>query len=218
MNQADLWPSGKITNGAVIMRVTDASDNEIQYLKFSSKWFKGLADGTGDYLIAKEFGAFVTEEMQWYPSCWPNGIPPKPADWPEDPETEITDSTTPADLGITGGAFKAAKPAELKKLAKWAKAKGVPFAGESVNAMAFDAAGNPATDFEKAYLLNCAVDGVAKAEAAFKFKAIEPGKEPTIDGDFNGTLKVYGATTLENGGDWATDKPNAKFYKATLTR
>ena len=218
LNQADLWPSGKITNGAVIMRVTDASDGEIQYLKFSSKWFKGLADGTGDYLIAKDFGTSVTEETLWYPSCWPNGVPPKPADWPEDPETEITEETTPSDLGITEGAFAEATPAELKKLAKWAKAKGVPFAGESVNAMAFDAAGNPATDFAKAYLLNCALEDVEDAEASFKFQAIEPGKEPTIEGDFNGTLKVYGATTLENGGDWATDKPNAKFYKATLTR
>ena len=94
----------------------------------------------------------------------------------------------------------------------------MPYGGEAVNTMAFDADGHPTTDFEKAYLLNCTIEEVAEKEAAFKFNAIVPGETPTIEGDFNGTLTIWGATTLENGGAWAKDKPDAHCFKATLTR
>lgn len=137
-----------------------------------------------------------------------------PADWPEDPETEITDATKPADLGITAGAFATATPAELKKLATWAKANKVPFGGEEVNGLAFADTGY--TDFEKAYLLNCAIEEVAEKEAAFKFTAIVPGEVPTIEGDFNGTLTILGAETLE--GPWTEADEASHFYKAVLTR
>ena len=176
----------------------------------NATWWNKACDGTGASFEALEFGALVNQITQWRPKQ------PQAADWPEDPDTEITEETSPADFGITAGAFATATPTELRKLATWAKANKVPYAGEAVNGLAFADTGY--TDFEKAYLLNCAIEEVAEKEAAFKFNAIVPGETPTIEGDFNGTLTIWGATTLENGGDWAKDKPDAHFFKATLTR
>ena len=143
-----------------------------------------------------------------------------PADWPEDPDAEITDDTKPSDLGITEGAFAEATTDELKKLAKWAKANEVAFGGTDVNAMAFDADGNPATVFEEAYLLNCAptAEAVAEAKSEFKFDAIVPGEVPSIEGEFNGTVKVLGSATLGPDADWTANNKDARFYKAVLTR
>ena len=148
-----------------------------------------------------------------------SGLPgDEPADWPVDPDTEITDTTKPADLAITSGAFSSedTTPAELRKLAKWAKANQVPYGGTEVNGMAFDANGNPQTDFEKAYLLNCAPAAVADTEALFRFNSITPGVEPVIEGSFNGVVTVLGAETL--AGPWTAHNTLAHFYKAILTR
>jgi len=139
-------------------------------------------------------------------------------DWPEDPDTAITDATSPADLGLTGGAFAEAgtTTAELRRLSKWARANGVPFGGADVNAMSFDADGNPDNALSAAYLLNCAVAGLDEAKAAFRFAGIDPGMVPSIPGAYNGTVTVYGADAPSGPWQPATDQHH--FYRATLTR
>ncbi|MGN0877453.1 MAG: CotH kinase family protein [Kiritimatiellia bacterium] len=210
LDQATYFGDGKLTNSKVGLKVYDPAGVCAQEVGVDATWWNNACDGTGASFEAIEFGALVDQVTQWQAKV------PQAADWPEDPETEITEETTPADLGITAGAFATATPTELRKLATWAKANKVPYAGEAVNGLAFADTGY--TDFEKAYLLNCAIEEVAEKEAAFKFNAIVPGETPTIEGDFNGTLTIWGATTLENGGDWAKDRPDAHFFKATLTR
>ena len=211
LTKAEHWPSGKLTNGAVDMLIVDNDGETVQTVAFSSKWFGGAADGTGVYLVAKEFGTSVTQESQWKLSV-------EPQDWPADPDTEIDDTTTAADLGITAGALADATPAELRRLAKWAKANSVPYAGAEVNGFAFAETGY--TLFEEAYLLNCAptAEAVAAKKALFRFTEIIPGTVPSITGDFNGTVTILRATTLENGGDWAEEKEYPHFFKAVLTR
>ena len=139
-------------------------------------------------------------------------------DWPEDPDTAITDATSPADLGLTGGAFAEAgtTTAELRRLSKWARANGVPFGGADVNAMSFDADGNPDNALSAAYLLNCAVAGLDEAKAAFRFAGIDPGTVPAIAGTYNGTVTVFGADALSGPWQPATDQHH--FYRAILTR
>ena len=139
-------------------------------------------------------------------------------DWPANPDTAITDATRPADLGIVAGAFASSgtTTAELRKLSRWASAHSVPYAGADVNAMAFDANGNPDTLHATAYLLNCAVGEVEESLAAFKFTSITPGTIPSIEGDFNGRVTVYGA--MELAGSWQLATQQHRFFKATLTR
>ncbi len=68
LTKAENWPTGKLTNGIVDMLIVDGEGATVQTISFSSKWFGGIADGTGDYLVAKEFGTTVTQETQWKPS------------------------------------------------------------------------------------------------------------------------------------------------------
>jgi len=214
LTKAENWPKGKLTNGIVDMKLVDADGATVQTLKFSSKWFNSAADGTGVYLIAKEFGATVTKETQWKPS-----VEPAPTDWPEDPDTEITETTTPADLGITEGAFTNAVPTELKKVSKWAKAQSVPFGGELILSMSFDEEGHPLTMGAEAYLLNCAPteEAVQSQKAAFKFDEIIPGVQPTIDDTgYNGQVKILGCENL--GDEWTDADANTHFFKAILIR
>ena len=147
-----------------------------------------------------------------------DGEPALIQDWPSNPDTAITDATRPADLGIVSGAFasSATTAAELRKLSRWARAHNVPYAGADVNAMTFDANGNPGTLHATAYLLNCAVAEVEESSAAFKFTAITPGTIPTIEGDFNGRVTVYGTDDL--AGSWQIATEQHHFFKATLTR
>ena len=105
---------------------------------------------------------------------------------------------------------------ELRKLSRWASAHNVPYAGADVNAMTFDANGNPGTLHATAYLLNCAVAEVEECSAAFKFTAITPGTVPTIDGNINGRVTIYGADEL--AGPWQVATEQHHFFKATLTR
>ena len=214
LTKAEHWPSGKLTNGAVDMLIVDDEGKTVQTIAFSSKWFGAVADGTGVYLVAKEFGTTVTQESQWKPSV-------EPQDWPADPDTEITDETTAADLGITAGAFTNATPEVLRKLSKWAKANNVPYGGEAVNGAVFAEAGY--TLFEEAYLLNCAptAEAVVEKKALFRFNEIIPGTVPSIDTTlYNGRVRILGSQTLEGGGAWsesAEDLATAHFFKAILT-
>ena len=79
---------------------------------------------------------------------------------------------------------------------------------------------------EAAYLFNCEPTpaAVAAEAAAFKFPSFT--KDMTIDAmkaaveadkNYNGTVEIHGATTLENGGDWANGQ-SGSFYKAVLTK
>ena len=205
--------SGKLTNSKVGLKIYDPAEACAQEVEVDAGWWSSACDGTGEYFVALEFGPEVKTVSQWTHKA------PAPADWPADPDAEIADTAKPADLGITAGAFATATPAELRQLAKWAKSNGVQYAGAAVNSMSFDADGNPATAFEAAYLLNCAIDEVEEKKAEFRFGRIEPGKVPEITGDFYGTVRILGATTLENGGDWSTaNLPAARFYKAILVR
>ena len=214
LTKAEHWPSGKLTNGAVDMLIVDDEGKTVQTIAFSSKWFGAVADGTGVYLVAKEFGTTVTQESQWKPSV-------EPQDWPADPDTEITDTAAAADLGITAGAFTNATPEVLRKLSKWAKANDVPYGGEAVNGAAFAETGY--TLFEEAYLLNCAptTEAVAEKKALFRFNEIIPGTVPSIDTTlYNGRVRILGSQTLEGGGAWsesAEDLATAHFFKAILT-
>ncbi len=146
------------------------------------------------------------------------GVPPF-LDWPEDPDTQITDAIRPVDLGLVAGGFaeSATTTTELRKLSKWASANGVRYAGADVNAMAFDESGNPDTDLTTAYLLDCAVDKVAEKKAAFRFTEFTPGTVPSIDATgLNGRVSVWGTDDLS--GEWESATADHRFYRATLVR
>lgn len=228
-DQATYWNGSKqkITNGALVMKIYDAEGATVQVstpnqndAAFANYKAKASSTSGGPVLRATSFARETTT------ADWMEYTPPAPADWPDDPETEITETTKPADLGITSGAFTNAAPQELIKLAKWAKENSVSYAGEAVNAMSFDENGNPATVFEEAYLLNCAVDEVEEKKADFKFDSITPGVVPEIskEDSYNGKVHILGCTSLElkdwNDVEGMTDAAKAllKFYKAVLRR
>jgi len=148
----------------------------------------------------------------------PPGVPPF-LDWPDDPDTQITDAIRPIDLGLVAGAFaeSATTTAELRRLSKWASANGVRYAGADVNAMAFDESGNPDTDLTTAYLLGCGVGDLDAKKAAFRFTEFTPGTVPSIDASgLNGRVTVLGADDL--GGAWAPATAEHRFFQAILTR
>ena len=71
-DQADWWPSGKITNNKVDMIVRDADGAVVQTLHFETSWAGFEAtDGGGASLLALEFGDTVTQITQWTPSPVP---------------------------------------------------------------------------------------------------------------------------------------------------
>ena len=71
-DQADWWPSGKITNNKVDMVVRDAGGAVVQTLHFETSWpgFEAT-DGGGASLLALDFGDTVTAITQWAPSPVP---------------------------------------------------------------------------------------------------------------------------------------------------
>lgn len=213
LDQATYFGDGKLTNSKVGLKIYDPAESCAQEVEVDASWWSSACDGTGEYFVALEFSNTVKTVSQWT-----HQSSPAPADWPADPDTEITSTTTASDLGITSGAFTNATPAELRRLSKWAKANSVPYAGAEVNGFAFAETGY--TLFEEAYLLNCAstAEAVAAKKALFRFTEIIPGTVPSITGDFNGTVTILKATTLENGGDWAAEKVDPHFFKAMLTR
>ena len=136
----------------------------------------------------------------------------------------IDETTTPAAIGITTGAFaeEGAGSATLAKVVAWATASGkggygsMSAAVAAINAMDFTDANETAA--EKAYLLNCAESEVAAKAAAFKFSEIDTSSlPPAVSGTtgVNGTVVIQGATTL---GDWHTATENDKFFRAVLTK
>lgn len=117
-------------------------------------------------------------------------------------DEDLPSDVTPAEVGITSGAFADAQPAELNKVVKWAKAKGITV--DAVNAMDFTAEG----ETEQAYLLNCAPAELEKEKAAFKITSITfdaEGKPVIPEGvegkTYNGTIKTQGRESIATG-DW----------------
>ena len=229
-DQASYWNGSKqkITNGALVMKIYDAESATVQVstpdqnnAAFANYKAKASSTSGGPVLRATSFARETTT------ADWVEYTPPASADWPDYPDTEITSTTTAADLAITTGAFTNATPEVLRKLSKWARANGVPYGGEAVNGVAFAETGY--TLFEEAYLLNCAptAEAVAAKKALFRFNEIIPGTVPAIDevdgnGDplYNGRVRILGSQTLEGGGTWsdaAEDLSRAHFFKAILT-
>ena len=111
------------------------------------------------------------------------------------------------DLTTLEGLPPALRDVDRAKFVVWATAKKIPFSAEGAASVTLEA-----------YLLNCALDEVDQKKAEFRFEEIIPGVVPSIKGDYNGTVKILGATTLEKGGDWAEGKVDARFYKAVLVK
>ena len=120
-----------------------------------------------------------------------------PLDWDHPKQAEGTAGDM---FGLTGDIAAA----NGQELAAWAKGNG---------GVDFSAASSIKVD---AFLLNCANtdDAITAAKAAFKFTAIEPGKVPTVSGDYNGTLTIKGSTDLET---WHTATAADNFFKAELS-
>ena len=215
LDQATYFGTGKLTNSKVGLKIYDPAEACAQEVEVDASWWSSACDGTGEYFVALEFGQTVKTVSQWTHKA------SAPTDWPDDPDTEITATTTAADLAITTGAFTNATPEVLRKLSKWAKTNGVPYGGEAVNGVAFAESGY--TLFEEAYLLNCAptAEAVAAKKALFRFNEIIPGTVPSIDATlYNGRVRILGSQTLEGGGTWSDaseDLATAHFFKAVLT-
>ena len=215
LDQATYFGSGKLTNSKVGLKIYDPAAACAQEVEVDASWWSNACDGTGECFVALEFGNTVKAISQWTHKA------SAPADWPDDPDTEITSTTTAADLGITSGAFTNATPEVLRKLSKWAKTNGVLYGGEAVNGVVFEETGY--TLFEEAYLLNCAptAEAVVEKKALFRFNEIIPGTVPSIDTTlYNGRVRILGSQTLEGGGAWsesAEDLATAHFFKAILT-
>ena len=128
-----------------------------------------------------------------------------------------------AAAGITGGAFydENTSKADLEKVLTWKKNKGG--ANYDINKIAFGVPADEETDDTKAYLLNCSKDELADEVANFKFPAIVPGVKPSVNapihgGEYNGTLKIYGADTVGGLADEVEATADHKFFKAVLTK
>lgn len=115
---------------------------------------------------------------------------------------DLPPDVTPAEVGITSGAFADAQPDELNKVVKWAKAKGITV--DAVNMMDFTAE----SETEQAYLLNCAPAELEAEKAAFKITSITfdaEGKPVIPEGvegkTYNGTITTQGRESIATG-DW----------------
>lgn len=131
-------------------------------------------------------------------------------DWPEDPTVDAGKTAGDA-YGITGELANA----EADKLATWAKANEVAYAGaaEAIKV--------------EAYLLNVANtdEAIAEGKANFKIPAITVDAGGTVsvtkpEGTYNGVITIKGSATVD--GDFNIDPKNdtekkAKFFKAFLS-
>ena len=131
-------------------------------------------------------------------------------DWPKNPEDYVGKTAGDA-YGITGELANA----EADKLATWAKANEVAYAGaaEAIKV--------------EAYLLNVANtdEAIAEGKANFKIPAITIDANGTVtvtkpEGTYNGVITIKGSATVD--GDFNIDPKNdtekkAKFFKAFLS-
>lgn len=128
-------------------------------------------------------------------------------DWPEDPST-MAEKTAGDAYGITG----VLADAEADKLAIWAKANGVAYAG---------AAGAIKVE---AYLLNVANtdEAIAEGKANFKIPAITVDANGTVtvtdpEGSYNGKITIKGSVTVNGTYDLEKTDTTARFFKAFLS-
>lgn len=128
-------------------------------------------------------------------------------DWPEDPST-MAEKTAGEAYNITGELADA----EADKLAIWAKANGVAYAGaaEAIKV--------------EAYLLNVANTDAAIAEgkANFKIPAITVDANGTVtvtdpEGSYNGKITIKGSVTVNGTYDLEKTDTTARFFKAFLS-
>lgn len=179
-------------------------------------WADGRTDWTNVVLNVETKGEHTLEwkyvkdfgDEDVYPGkdcAWVDGVKFMPAATTWD---EITD------LAQVAGLPESVQDVPADKFVAWAKAKGVSLTAEGAASVTLDA-----------YLLNCAPGEETAAAAAFKFseealKALmaNPSAKPAVGtGDYNGKVKILGATSL-SADDWAENKPNALFYKAVLEK
>ena len=133
-------------------------------------------------------------------------------DWPEDPST-VTGQTASEAYGLEGELADA----EADKLATWAKANDVAFAG-AAKAIKVEA-----------YLLNVANtdEAIAEGKANFKIPSITIDAKGTVtvtdpEGSYNGVITIKGSVTVNGTYDLvkgADDKfpETARFFKAFLS-
>lgn len=141
-----------------------------------------------------------------------------PPDWPVDPESEIGENTSAADLGLTVEALQGATRPLLTRICKWARANKVRRTAFNEQA-AFDAMLRPTTDMAMAYLLDCenTADAIAAKRNLFRFDTILPGTVPMIGNGMFGN----GFVRVDAYDDPACTIPASKgsghvFYRATL--
>ena len=110
---------GKLTNSQVGLRIYAADGTTlVQDVFLDADWWNGACDGTGEYFVAKTFGAEAKNISQWAPS--------RRVDWPDDPDTEITETTTAAArrsklrLSLRAGGLTAPRGCQTPKVVKGA--------------------------------------------------------------------------------------------------
>ena len=127
-------------------------------------------------------------------------------DWPENPST-MAGQTAGAAYGLEGELADA----EADKLATWAKANGVAYAGAAV------------TIKVEAYLLNVANtdDAIAEGKANFKIPAITVDANGTVTvtppSGYNGVITIKGSVTVNGTYDLDKADTTARFFKAFLS-
>lgn len=128
-------------------------------------------------------------------------------DWPEDPST-MAEKTAGEAYGLEG----VLADAEADKLAIWAKANGVAYAGaaEAIKV--------------EAYLLNVANtdEAIADGKANFKIPAITVDANGTVtvtdpEGSYNGKITIKGSVTVNGTYDLEKTDTTARFFKAFLS-
>ncbi len=134
------------------------------------------------------------------------------------------DEETGAQYGITNPEWKdaAGTSSSLKAALKWATTSGKGSIA-LLNAAEFATDGtsvNPAAD---AYLLDCSVEGLATAKAAFKVAAISVDAEGNVEitnptGTYNGTIETLGKTAIDAKEEWAKNVEGATVFKLQLVK
>ncbi|MGN0847005.1 MAG: hypothetical protein ACI4RA_06440, partial [Kiritimatiellia bacterium] len=178
--KADYWPTGKITNGAVEMRVYSADGEEIQSLYFTTDWWGGACDGTGEHFIARAFGGEVRDETQW------------------------TTSFTAPEESPGAAALNAVAAADGDAMREWLAAIAAKTSGRA-KLVAF--AGTEET-VRRCYLVNASPETDPEIEVTIPSITMEADGSAAVGGALllhgvptantvNGEIRLYHATSLE---------------------
>lgn len=165
-DQADWWPSGKITNKKVDFVLRDAGGAVVQTLHFETSWTGFEAtDGAGASLIALEFGDTVTAASQWKPSF-----------------------TLPADA--TASAAVLAAVDANSAVGWWLH----DIAEQPDGAAAIAAFTGTAEDLSSCYLVNIAPQANPDIDLAISSISVAPDGTVTLTGDLDVDGKDYEGT------------------------